>query len=153
MRPRREPASIICQKYLVIIAALGLVLAESASGRAQPHWPSEPLATSVPVAPAQVTPLEWPLSARHHIPTPFAETGKLDLNSLFPELQTLQEISFRDFIRQVEEANLDLAAQRYNVPIAQMRVLAAHVYPNPVIQGLYAVNISHQQQPTVMRRP
>ncbi|MGO9062483.1 MAG: TolC family protein [Candidatus Binataceae bacterium] len=135
-------------KYLGIAAAISLVLTGSASSREQLDWPPEPAATSAPAVPAQVSPLEWPSSAQHHIPTPFAETGELDLNTLFPELQTLQEISFRDFIRQVEEANLDLAAQRYNVPIAQMQVLAAHVYPDPVIAGFYGGDISHQHQPT-----
>ena len=164
MRSMWERTSIICRKHLGIIAIVSLFLIDSAPSRAQPNWPleraaisapsptqfdwpSEPTGTSARAAPAQVSPLEWPLSAKHHIPTPFAETGKLDLNTLFPELQTMQEISFRDFIRQVEEANLDLAAQRYNVPIAQMQVLAAHVYPDPVIQGFYSLDISHQQQP------
>lgn len=165
MRRLLELASIICPKYLGIITIVSLLLIDSAPSHSQPNWPSEraataassrtqldwpsePSGTSVPAPPAQLTPLEWPLSARHHIPTLFAETGQLDLNTMFPELQTLQEISFRDFIRQVEEANLDLAAQRYNVPIAQMRILVAHVYPNPVIQGFYGLDISHQQQPT-----
>lgn len=71
-----------------------------------------------------------------------------DLNTLFPELETFHEISFRNFISQVEEANLDLAAHRYNIPIAQMQVLAAHIYPDPVIDGLWGGDISHQAQPT-----
>jgi cobalt-zinc-cadmium efflux system outer membrane protein len=147
MRPMWECATIVFQTYLGILAVFTLILASSAPGRAQPDWPPEPGVTSVPVTPAQVTPLEWPLSARHHITTPFAETRKLDLNTLFPELQILQKISFRDFVRQVEESNLDLAAQRYNVPIAQMRVLAAHLYPDPLVQGFYGLDISHQHQP------
>lgn len=135
-------------KYLGLIAAISLVPIGSASSREQLDWPPEPAATSAPAVPAQVSPLEWPSSAQHHIRTPFAESGELDLNTLFPELQMQRAISFHDFIRQVEEANLDLAAQRYNVPIAQMQVLAAHVYPDPVIAGFYGGDISHQKQPT-----
>jgi hypothetical protein len=93
-----ERASIIFQQCLVVIAAVNPVLIDSAPRRAQ-QGPSKPYRTSTAASPVQVLPSESPSFSTHHIPTPFAETDHLDLNTLFPELQTFQPVSFRDFVR------------------------------------------------------
>ncbi|HEV3456806.1 MAG TPA: TolC family protein [Thermoanaerobaculia bacterium] len=44
-----------------------------------------------------------------------------------------EEIKFSAFLAEVAASNLDYAAQRYNVPIAEAQVIAARVSPNPVL--------------------
>jgi len=44
-------------------------------------------------------------------------------------------ITFSIFMRRVEEANLSLSAQRYNVPIAQAQLRAAALFPDPTMQA------------------
>jgi len=43
------------------------------------------------------------------------------------------QIRFSAFLAEVAASNLDYAAQRYNVPIAEAQVVAARVSPNPVL--------------------
>src|SRR5277367_969685 len=52
-----------------------------------------------------------------------------------PGLPITSYITFRRFMREVEAANLALAAQRYNVPIAEAQLTAASVYPDPTFQA------------------
>jgi cobalt-zinc-cadmium efflux system outer membrane protein len=59
-----------------------------------------------------------------------------------------QEISFKTFLQEVERSNLDYAAQRYSVPIAEALVTAARVYPNPTLQSGYSTDASHEKQAT-----
>jgi cobalt-zinc-cadmium efflux system outer membrane protein len=44
-----------------------------------------------------------------------------------------EEIKFAAFLAEVAAGNLDYAAQRYNVPIAEAQVIAARAVPNPVL--------------------
>jgi cobalt-zinc-cadmium efflux system outer membrane protein len=64
-----------------------------------------------------------------------------------PRLKT-QAIAFRTFLREVEHSNLDYAAQRYNVPIAEAQVTAAKVFPNPTLQTGFSSDVSHEKQAT-----
>jgi cobalt-zinc-cadmium efflux system outer membrane protein len=59
-----------------------------------------------------------------------------------------QQIAFKTFLQDVERSNLDYAAQRYNIPIAQALVTAAKVFPNPTLQSGYSADVSHEQQAT-----
>jgi outer membrane protein TolC len=63
-----------------------------------------------------------------------------------PALPIASWITFSNFMRRVEEANLSLAAQRYNVPIAQAQLTAAAVYPDPTLQAGYAGDASGSGQ-------
>jgi len=65
-----------------------------------------------------------------------------------PGLPITNWITFRDFIKQVEEANLALAAQRLNVPIAEAQLTAAAVYPDPTFQVGYGGDVSNNRQVT-----
>jgi outer membrane protein TolC len=67
----------------------------------------------------------------------------------FPASPITAWINFHDFMQQVEEANLALAAQRYNVPIAKARLTATSVYPDPAFQAGYAGDVSNQRQATI----
>jgi outer membrane protein, heavy metal efflux system len=64
-----------------------------------------------------------------------------------PPLKT-QQIDFKTFLLEVEQSNLDYAAQRYNIPIAEAQVTAAKVFPSPTLQGGYSTDVSHEQQAT-----
>lgn len=44
-------------------------------------------------------------------------------------------LSLRDFLAEVAAANLDYAAARYNVPIAEAQLEIARVFPNPTLTG------------------
>src|ERR1700693_2103042 len=57
-------------------------------------------------------------------------------------------MSFRTFMHDLEESNLDLAAQEYRAPIASAQADAAGVYPDPIVEGGDGVDISHQDQAT-----
>ena len=59
-----------------------------------------------------------------------------------------QSITFDEFLARVAANNLDLAAQRYNITIAQAQVVAAKVSPNPVLAWTFATDISHRDQAT-----
>lgn len=59
-----------------------------------------------------------------------------------------QPISFDEFLAGVAANNLDLAAQRYNITIAQAQVVAAKVSPNPAFTTTFATDISHRDQAT-----
>jgi outer membrane protein, heavy metal efflux system len=59
-----------------------------------------------------------------------------------------QPITFDEFLAGVAANNLDLAAQRYNITIAQAQVVAAKVSPNPVFTTTFATDISHRDQAT-----
>jgi cobalt-zinc-cadmium efflux system outer membrane protein len=67
--------------------------------------------------------------------------------TLQPGLKT-QQIDFKTFLQEVEQSNLDYAAQRYNIPIAEAQVTAAKVFPNPTVQSGYSTDVSHEQQAT-----
>lgn len=58
------------------------------------------------------------------------------------------KITFNEFLAEVACSNLDFAAQRYNVSIAEAQLVAAKVSPNPVLQLGYGRDITHEQQPT-----
>jgi cobalt-zinc-cadmium efflux system outer membrane protein len=57
-------------------------------------------------------------------------------------------LTFSAFVNQVLRANLDLAAQRFNVPIAKAQLAAARVSPNPVLNFGTDRDLTHEQQPT-----
>jgi cobalt-zinc-cadmium efflux system outer membrane protein len=53
------------------------------------------------------------------------------------------EITFDEFLNEVAAANLDYAAQRYNVPIAEAAIAAAREFPNPTVQLNGARDVTH----------
>jgi len=59
-----------------------------------------------------------------------------------------QVLSFRGYLHQVQTSNLDLLAQRYSVDIARAQVMAAKVFPDPVLSGgISQVDVSGQAAP------
>lgn len=59
-------------------------------------------------------------------------------------------LTFASYLSQVAQSNLELAAQRANVPIAEAQIAVARVFPDPVLTGGVAqVDISGQAAPTV----
>jgi cobalt-zinc-cadmium efflux system outer membrane protein len=52
-------------------------------------------------------------------------------------------ITFTEFLNEVARANLDYAAQRYNVSIAQAAIAAAKEFPNPTLQLTGARDVTH----------
>ncbi len=50
-----------------------------------------------------------------------------------PSSPATNEITFREFLNEVAQANLDYAAQRYNVDIAKAAVAIAKEFPNPTL--------------------
>ena len=64
---------------------------------------------------------------------------------------TTNEITFAEFLNEVAEANLDYAAQRYNVSIAEAAVAAAKEFQNPTLQLNGGRDVTHggdQRLPT-----
>ena len=56
---------------------------------------------------------------------------------------TTNEITFAEFLNEVAEANLDYAAQRYNVSIAEAAVAAAKEFQNPTLQLNGGRDVTH----------
>src|SRR5262249_36730365 len=71
-----------------------------------------------------------------------------DLAAELAEISNLTGITFTVFLEKVEGSNLDLAAARTTVPIAEAQFVAARVYPDPVFQAGYGGDISNNKQPT-----
>jgi outer membrane protein TolC len=59
-----------------------------------------------------------------------------------------RRLTLDEFLAGVAANNLDLAAQRYNISIAQAQVVAAKVSPNPVFAVTFNEDISHRDQAT-----
>jgi cobalt-zinc-cadmium efflux system outer membrane protein len=53
------------------------------------------------------------------------------------DLRTESPLSFHDFIQAVQDSNLNYAAQKFSVPIAQAQISLARLWPNPTISGGY----------------
>ena len=79
-------------------------------------------------------------------------TGLAILLSLeFPSLAQTAEppsptvpLAFDAFLAEVAQNNLEYAAQRYNVSIAQAQIVQAKVFPNPVLGASGSTDISGQ---------
>jgi outer membrane protein, heavy metal efflux system len=64
-----------------------------------------------------------------------------------PDSVTSREITLSEFLSKVAAANLDYAAQRYNVSIAKAQIVAANVSPNPTVSLGYTT--ADQSQPSI----
>lgn len=62
--------------------------------------------------------------------------------------ETPVTLTFRGYLAQVSRSNLELAAQRFSVPIAEAQIAVARVFPDPVITGgVSQIDISGQSAP------
>jgi cobalt-zinc-cadmium efflux system outer membrane protein len=73
---------------------------------------------------------------------------RLDLNAAIaqdvePAAADLEMITIGQAIAEATDKNLDLIAQRFNVPIAQARILTARLRPNPI----FSLEASHLNYP------
>jgi outer membrane protein, heavy metal efflux system len=66
-----------------------------------------------------------PFKAGHGIGAPSSKW------TVAPSTPATEELTYEAFIREVVEANLDYAAQQFNVDIAQAQLAAAKLLPNP----------------------
>jgi cobalt-zinc-cadmium efflux system outer membrane protein len=57
------------------------------------------------------------------------------------------KLTLRRFINEVARSNVDFAAQRYNISIAQAQLVAARVSPNPTVSVGGTRDVSDKQQP------
>jgi outer membrane protein, heavy metal efflux system len=122
-----------------LLIALALILMQSAGSSAADQTLQNRILTPLgsPSAPVR---LQLPIAGKNY-PSPTAARP-------LPALPITNWITFADFIRLVEEQNLALAAQRYNVPIAEAHLTAAHVYPDPTFQAGYGGDVSNERQAT-----
>src|SRR5271156_5500087 len=74
--------------------------------------------------------------------------GAIETIEQLPGLPLTGQITFRQFMDQVQSANLALAAERYNIPIARAQLTAASVYPDPTFQAGYGGDLSGNRQVT-----
>jgi len=71
-----------------------------------------------------------------------------DLAAELSQIANLNGITFTMFLEEIDRSNLDLAAARTNMPIAEAQFVAVRVYPNPVFQAGYGGDVSNNKQPT-----
>jgi outer membrane protein, heavy metal efflux system len=64
-----------------------------------------------------------------------------------PDSVTSRKLTLAEFLSKVAAANLDYAAQRYNVSIAKALIVAAKVSPNPTVSFGYTT--ADQSQPSI----
>ena len=58
-------------------------------------------------------------------------------------------MTLAEYLAQVGSANLELAAQRLNVPIAEAQIAVARVFPEPVLSGgVQSIDVSGNGSPT-----
>src|SRR5271156_31563 len=74
--------------------------------------------------------------------------GAIETIEQLPGLPVTGQITFRQFMDQVQSANLALAAVRYNIPIARAQLTASSVYPDPTFQAGYGGDLSGNRQVT-----
>ncbi len=86
--------------------------------------------------------------ATRHLLTPSASVENLNPLDQLPGLPITGRTTFREYMQRVEASNLDLAAQRFNVPISKAQLLAARIYPDPAFQAGYGGDVSGQRQVT-----
>ena len=132
---RKSPLLLL---LLLTMASAFAALAEDSSRQA--------IRLPTPPAARQSSTFEQP--RQDHVATGLAVTDNLDVAPHLPGIRVTRVMSFRAFMHELEGSNLDLAAQRYNVPIAAAQADAAGVHPDPIIQGAYGTDISHQDQGT-----
>src|SRR5947207_11829343 len=84
------------------------------------------------------------------VSTTWAQTSSASLAGTPPatwavtnSVPATNEISFADFLNELVAANLDYAAQRYNVSIAQAAVAAAKEFQNPTLQLNGGRDVTH----------
>ncbi len=86
--------------------------------------------------------------ANNHVSTPNVSVENLDLLDQLPGLPIVGKTTFREYMERVEASNLDLAAERFNIPISNAQLLAARIYPDPDFQAGYGGDVSGQRQAT-----
>lgn len=74
--------------------------------------------------------------------------GKAPLSVAALDAIPSRTLNVGDFVAEVLRSNLDLAAQRFNVPIAKAQLAAARVSPNPVLNAGTGRDLTHEDQPT-----
>ena len=58
-------------------------------------------------------------------------------------------MAYEEYLAQVGSANLELAAQRLNVPIAEAQIAVARIFPEPVLSaGVASIDVSKNGSPT-----
>lgn len=77
-----------------------------------------------------------------------SSTENLELNEPLPGLPTSYKITFREFMEYLQNSNISLAEQRFNIAIAQAQLKAARTYPDPTLQAAYAGDVSNEKQVT-----
>lgn len=82
----------------------------------------------------------------HHYVAPEMRAEHLEIVNQLPGLQIAKTLTFDQFLRAVAEGNLQLAAQKFNIPIAAAQLDAARVYPDPTIQSSAAGDVSGKDQ-------
>ena len=64
---------------------------------------------------------------------------------------TPRKLDLDGFLREVEQSNLELAASRFNVPIAAAQLAIAKVRPDPQFTaGIDSYDLTSQNQPTAL---
>jgi cobalt-zinc-cadmium efflux system outer membrane protein len=66
-----------------------------------------------------------------------------------PDAVTSRKITLAEFLSKVAAANLDYAAQRYNVSITKAQIAAAKVSPNPTANFAWTGDISGRDQASI----
>ena len=77
-----------------------------------------------------------------------ASTEHLNVTEPLPGLPTSYKITFREFMGYLQDSNVSLAAQRFNISIAQAQLKAARIYPDPTFQSAYTGDVSGEKQVT-----
>jgi outer membrane protein, heavy metal efflux system len=79
-------------------------------------------------------------------PSVLASTEDLKITEPLPGLPLNYKITFREFMGYLQDSNISLAAQRFNIPIAQAQLKAARTYPDPTFQSGYGGDVSDERQ-------
>jgi cobalt-zinc-cadmium efflux system outer membrane protein len=132
-------------KVLWIVAIVASMSAISANAQSQ----SIKERVTSPAGPPRLPQLNTSATEANSRPrSSLASTENLDLIEPLPGLPTSYKITFREFIGYLQNSNISLAAQRFNIAIAQAQLKAARTYPDPTFQSGYAGDLSNERQPS-----
>ncbi len=131
------------------IAAITAMMAAMSTTAAQAQAQSIRERVTSPAGAPRLPQLETPAAAANNrVPSPLASTEDLNFREPVPGLPTSYKITFREFMGYLQDSNISLAAQRFNIPIAQAQLKAARIYPDPTFQSGYAGDVSDERQVT-----
>jgi cobalt-zinc-cadmium efflux system outer membrane protein len=141
-------AGVVVIRIVGIVAIAGIVIAIGATRANAQDQSIKERVTSPAGLPRLPQLLTSTAQMGNRQPSSLASTENLKITEPLPGLPTSYKITFSEFMGYLRDSNISLAAQRFNIPIAQAQLKAARIYPDPTFQAGYSGDVSDERQVT-----